>query len=123
MTPDIIARKLLAAREFTVDVAGGKRIRLRRPAEMEVVDLLQKEGDTVTGLRADLAAVQRYAVGWEGITEADLVESGAADAVPFDAALFAVVIADRREWFAACAEALVAKVLAHEGLAEGIKGN
>lgn len=124
MTPDVLIKRLLAQREFSVEVAAGKQIRLRRPAEMDVMGMIQRGDDgKVVGLAADLADVKRFAVGWEGIAELDLVPSGASDPVPFDADLFAVLIEDRRDWCAKCCQALVDKVLDHEGLQREARGN
>lgn len=124
MTPDVLIAKLLAQREFSVEVAPGKQIRLRRPAEMDVLGMLRRDADgKVVGIVADLSDVRRFAVGWEGIVEADLISSGAADAVPFAAGLFAVLIEDRRDWCAKCCQALVDKVLEHEGLQREAQGN
>lgn len=124
MTPELLIRKLQAQREFAIEVAPGKRLTLRRPAEMEVSGLLRCDADgRVTGIAVDLDDVKRAAVGWEGFTEADFVVSGAADAVAFDPALFGALIDDRREWHALCAQALLDKIIEYEGLAGAARGN
>jgi hypothetical protein len=124
MSPDVLLKKLLAAREFWHDLGGGKRVRLRRPAETDLAALVIKDADgKPAGIRVDLPQVQTAAVDWEGFTEADLIVSGASDVVPFAAVLWAALIADRRDWVASCASALLDAVLTHEKAANATAGN
>lgn len=123
MTPEALIKKLLAQRDFWVDVAAGKRIKLRRPAEMEWLGLLVREEGKVVGLRVGLPEVKRQAVDWEGFAEADLIHSGASDAVAFHPDLFAAVIEDKSAWCAKCAEALSACVIDYLQAQEDAAGN
>jgi hypothetical protein len=89
---DLIA-KVLAAREFWVDVepaADGrpvKRVRVRRPPRAELPRLRTLQVEHFVSC----------AVGWDGFTEADLLPPGIGgnSVVPFDAELFAVVARDK----------------------------
>lgn len=123
MTPDILIKKILASREFWCDLGGGKRIKLRRPAEADVLQMLKREDGKVIGIAVGLPEVRRFAVDWEGFTEADLIASGASDAVPFSAGLFAVVAEDKAEWVARCAADLVKQIADHESRSEATLGN
>jgi hypothetical protein len=125
MTPEALIKTLLAQREFWVELAEGKRVKLRRPAEMDVVKLLARDAaGNVTGININLAEVQRFAVAWEGFTEADLIgPAGAADAVAFDAPLWGVLIADQAEWCVKCADALVKAIIDHEQHTATTAGN
>lgn len=125
MSPDALIKAMLSQREFWVPLGGGRRVRMRRPAEMDVADMLVKGPDgKVTGISAHLPEVTRFAVDWEGFTEADLIgPAGAADPVPFDGALWGVVVADRADWCVVCAKALVDAVVAHEQQAAAVSGN
>lgn len=123
MTPEILIKKLLAQREFWVDLAGGQRVKLRRPAEADVLSLLARKDGKVVGLSIGLPEIKRFAVDWEGFTEALLIPSGASDAVPFTADLWACVIEDRAGWVAACSAAIAEKIVEHENRTEAALGN
>jgi len=89
------------------------RVKLRRPPETDL-GRFGKGGDQPFQERMR-AAVVDAAQDWEGITEEDLLgESiGGSDLVPFDRELWAVVIADRSAWLAACTAHLVDEIQAH----------
>lgn len=123
MTPDILIKKILAQREFWCDLGGGKRIKLRRPAEAEVISLLKRVDGKVVGITVELSEVRRFAVDWDGFTEADLIPSGASDAVPFDVDLFGVVIADQAAWCGKCSAAIIEQIVTHESATEAARGN
>ena len=123
MTPDVLVKKLLAQRESWVDLPGGKRVRIRRPAETEVFEMLVLKGGKPTGLKVGLDEVKRRVVGWEGFTEADLIVSGASDPVEFDADLWQTMIADRRDWVPPIAQALIDAIVAREAATEAVRGN
>lgn len=122
MTPDILVKKLLAQRESWVDL-GGKRVRIRRPAETEIFALLEIRDGKPASLKVGLEEVKRRVVDWEGFTEADLIVSGASDPVEFDADLWCALIEDRREWVSPIAKALIDAIIAHESAAEADRGN
>ena len=115
MNPDILVKKLLAQREFWVYLEPGKRVKVRRPAETEILSLVSRNAvGGIDGLSAGIAEVRRYAVDWEGFTEADLIVSGASDAVPFHPDLWATVAEDRRDFVGKVATSIVNSVLEHE---------
>ena len=88
----------------------GKRVRIIRPTETELPEFFQGGRLTV-----GLDHVKRYVVDWEGFTEADLIGAalGASDPVPFDAALWAEVVADQSTWVRQLAQDLLDHVVAH----------
>lgn len=46
----------------------------------------------------DAELARRVVDGWEGVTEAQLIEGGADEAIPFDKELFDEVIGDKPDW-------------------------
>lgn len=98
MDTKVLLAKLLKGREKWVTLEPGKRVLLRRPPECEVGDL--PRGTVHAGVTA-------YTVGWDGITEDDLVGTGCTDAVPFVPELWAALVADRSEWLALAWDELV----------------
>lgn len=103
-----LLRQLLAQREKWVDVAPGKAVRLRRPAEGETGDFLRTGADGVRNFRIGVDEVKRCAVDWRGFTEADLLGAGIgnSDPLPFDAEVFALAVGDNLDWLQACGAAL-----------------
>lgn len=106
MSPDVLIAKLLAQRESWVEVAPGRRVKVRRPDESEMADFR-------SGMNVQL--LLRHVVGWEGFTEADILGEGigAADPVPFDAALFATVARDRMAWFEPISVEIATRIAEH----------
>lgn len=91
------------------DAKPAKRVRIRRPAEAEMrTFLVQSRAEAAVGV----------VVGWDGFTEADLLGDsvGAADAVSFDADLWAEVVRDRADWISLVTDRAVALVQAHQQL-------
>ena len=84
MSQSLIAQ-IKKARQRRVEV-GGFTFIVRRPTDTEFVAHYE--------LRIYEIA-QEYVVGWEGVTEADIVNGGGEDAVPFDADLWREWCADR----------------------------
>lgn len=123
MTPDVLIKKLLAQREFWVVLPDGKRIKLRRPAERQIVDLAKRGDDGEARIEFGVETIKQCAVDWDGIAEADLLPGGASDAVPFDAGLFALLVDDRRDWWQPLSEALMDHIVRHLGAAETARGN
>jgi hypothetical protein len=107
-----LIERLLAQRESWVELepAGGglsaRRVRVRRPPETEFHMLAQ--GVEVEHLKA-------YVVGWDGITEADVLGAavGASDPVPFDAALWGELAKDRPDWYRKAAHGLIEAITTH----------
>lgn len=99
-----LAAKLRAKRESLVTLEPGKTMRIRRPAATRLGQFRH--------ITAELAAA--CCVGWDGITEADLLgaEIGSSDPAPFDTEACLEVLADRREWFAKVCDGLVMAISA-----------
>ena len=106
--------QLRAQRKTWVDLEPGKRVQIMRPPESEIGKFLHFE-DGQKHMRAELDQVVKYVTGWDGITEADLLGAavGASDAVPFDAVLWAEVVADRGDWLKLVAQALLDAIVKH----------
>lgn len=122
-------RKSWVELEPATATAPAKRVQIIRPAESDLAGMIAPAGDAdavaagVT-LRVDMAEVKRYAVGWEGITEADLVgAAGSGDAIDFSADLWAEVVADRVAWKVKVARAILAAIAAHRLYATADAGN
>ena len=73
------------AREIKAEI-DGHTFFARRPTDAEASQLFQ---DGLHGNRVHVSRV--FVVGWEGVTEADVVPSGGSSPVPFDKAVW-------REW-------------------------
>ena len=124
MNAEQLIAAALASRATWVDLEGGRRVRVRRPAEHDVRSLLQRDAaGAVIGLAADLPEAIRYVVGWEGFTEADFTPAGASDPVPFGAELWAIWVEDNRRDLATVAQAVIDAVIAHETTRAGIEKN
>ena len=96
--------RLRSAREFTVELAPGKRLRMRRPLAAQMPRFRG-------GFSLELMA--EHVVGWEGLTEADLLPGAGRDspaALPADAA--AEVLMDRPDWAAPASHELVESIKA-----------
>lgn len=115
---------LRSAREKWVDVAPGKAVKIRRPTEAEFPAFVRVV-DGKRSLSVELHHVQQYVTDWRGFTEADLLGAtvGVADAVPFDAALWAEVVADHLEWLKPAAQALLAAITQHVDLEDAAAKN
>lgn len=116
MTPDIILAKLREQRSWLVEVAPGKHIKLIRPTQLEAQRHLVRPGDDgLVSFQCGFDDVVRFTVGWDGLTEADLLGAtvGASDPVLFDADLWKEVAADKLGWINQLAEELLAKTIEH----------
>lgn len=89
--------QLLAAREHWVDLAPGKRVKLRRPMEGDLEGMFR---GTPRRFTVALEDVQKYAVDWQGFTEADLLGQsiGSSDPLPFSAEVWALAVGDNLDW-------------------------
>lgn len=89
----------------------GKRVRLIRPTEIEIGQHFVKDGQVSVGV----AEVERFAVDWDGFTEADLLGAavGSSDLVPFSPALWAEVVSDKSAWVRKLATDLLDIVIKH----------
>jgi hypothetical protein len=109
-----LIKQLRAQRQSWVDLEPGKRVQIIRPAEIEVQQFFRMEGGLRT-MAAELPQVTKFVTDWAGITEADLLGAavGASDAVPFDADLWAEVVADRSAWLKTVSSALIDAIVKH----------
>jgi hypothetical protein len=98
-----LVEKMRAAREQTVDV-GGFKFRVRRPTDVEVMDL---RGNV------SVAALVRYVVGWDGVRELDLLPGGDPHPLVFDAAVAAEWLADRPDLLTPLSAAIMDAYRAH----------
>lgn len=87
MDATALLEKVRKARESKVTV-GSWTFTIRRPTDSEFVEH--------RALRSYELARQ-YVIGWEGVTEADLVKGGASDEVPFVKELWAEFVNDHPE--------------------------
>lgn len=95
----LIAR-IMARRERWVDLAPGQRVKVRRPDLVQALVLRSTRGVQLHEAYAGTV------VAWEGITEADAVEGGAATPLDFTPALWRALWGDRPEWLIATTEAV-----------------
>jgi len=98
MTHETLIGKMRRQRQVRADLAEGKSITLLRPPEAEFPSLAR-------GVTLD--HVRRYAVGWDGFTEADLLTSGGSDPVEFHVELVAELLNDRADWLSKVSNRLI----------------
>jgi hypothetical protein len=98
--------KLAEQREGWASLPDGKRLKFRRPQEVDLPAL-------AAGVR--LQHVIDCACGWEGFTEADLLGAavGSSDPLPFHPDLWAAVVKDRAHYIGPVASAIAAAVTAY----------
>ncbi|MCP4091419.1 MAG: hypothetical protein GY746_16760 [Gammaproteobacteria bacterium] len=76
------------AREISIAV-GDYIFLITRPTDIDAVSM------SFDDLKAGVVGVSSFVIGWEGVTELDLIPGGTADPVEFDADLFSEWIKDR----------------------------
>lgn len=86
-----LIEKMRAARESWAEV-DGKSYKIRRPTEL---DLMRARQGTTVAIGLDM--LTKVVVDWKGVTEADLIPSGASDEVPFSQEVWAEYVADRND--------------------------
>lgn len=85
-----LAERIRKARLFQREIAGW-HLTLRRPTDAEAAKLFRSAQMEYVDICAE------YVVDWQGVTEADLVASGASDPVPFDRGVWREVLVDHPE--------------------------
>lgn len=107
MDAALLIRQFQALRESWVEVAPGKRVKIRRPGEAEIPGFFAA---------VPIDRVKAHVVDWEGFTEADLLGSELAPREPvlFDKALWAEVVSDRAVWFKPAHNALCEAINQHK---------
>lgn len=109
-----LIEKIRRARQTRVTVEG-KTFIVRRPTHKEAHFDFSGEA-----LQLDL--VEKLVVGWEGVTEIDLIPGGDAVPVEFDRELFIEWIADKPQYWADLTAAITKEYTAHaEKLVEAEK--
>lgn len=81
---------------------------LRRPTHVEMAAIV-REGKTTD---ADIAI--EFCIGWEGVTEHDLVGGGGTDLVPFDELVWREYISDRPQLWPTLANRVIEAWTAHK---------
>lgn len=114
-----LAERVREQRDFVVDLGEthpGLKVKLRRPAESEMLALRARDATEV---------VQAAAVDWEGFTEALLLgpEVGASDTLPFDAEAWSAWVADQAAVVGHCYAKLLEAVNAHLERVKAARGN
>lgn len=104
-----IAAKLRKNRELKITV-GKFTFTARRPTDMETLPIFRdfKEAGDDKSKQLEIAgAVARdYVIGWEGMTEEDLIGGGGADPVPFSAETWREWSVDHRDMWQAITVAI-----------------
>lgn len=115
MTPEKLIATLLSQRETKVEVEPGKLLVVRRPAETQM--LLYR--------RVTAEAAIDCVVGWEGITEADVLGAsiGASDPATFSSALCRELMLDRSRWCEAVARTVIEQIATHLQATEAVEKN
>ena len=91
-----------------------RRVQITRPPENDVASFITTTDGRFT-LEASVTHVSKYVVGWDGITEADLIgPAGSAEPAPFTPALWAIVVEDKLGWMRAIGRALLDAIVAHQ---------
>lgn len=108
--------KALEQREQWVDLGDGKRVKVRRPAAAELFAF---------GRATNPEQFMRCAVGWEGVTEADILGAavGSDAAVPWSLDLWLVLALDNPEWMTAVSAAVVEAIKTYLEQREAITKN
>lgn len=110
MDAKVLLETMRNQRKRWVQIAEGKRVQILLPSELEVVQHFIKPSEAgKMNLAADYAEVNRFTVGWEGITEADLLGAavGASDVVEFSPELWAAFSAENLDAVRKVAQALL----------------
>lgn len=121
MSTEQLIKRMRAQRMFWVELEAGKKLQLIRPTETDVATDLFANGKIAT----DHAVCSKYAVGWEGFTEADCLGDGvgASDPLPFDSAVWAELSSDRADWVATAGKAILEKAIERHKLKEETEKN
>jgi hypothetical protein len=101
-----LIEKLKKSRETQVE-AGGKRFTVRRPTDLEVMEMrgqALKQGDIM----------ERFVIGWPDMQEIDIIPGGSAVPVPFSTELFMEWVADKAELWAPLTQAILSAYEAHQ---------
>lgn len=92
MDTRVLHAGVLKARESVCEVGRFKFI-VRRPTQMQ--QLLRGNRHKGNDLEVANESIENDVIGWEGVLESDLKQDGAAEAAPFDPALYRAWVGDR----------------------------
>lgn len=97
--------RIRSGREFSVELEQGKTLRMRRP-------LAAHMGRFRGGLTLQLLA--EYAVGWDGVTEADVLPPGVGgdSKAEFSSDIVFDVLGDKPEWYERAAKRIAEELQA-----------
>ena len=103
-----LAEKIRKAREFRIE-AGGHLFTVRRPTELEMVELqaVRAAAETEQQNARALRAIIPFIVGWQNVTELDLWSGGTGAPAPFDAEACAEWLTDRVDLLLPIAKAAI----------------
>ena len=108
-----LVEKIRRAREQRVP-AGKHTFIVRRPTDLEMMDLSRDRRP---------ANLLRFVVGWDGVTEADLVNGGDPHPLPFDGDACTEWLSDRMDLFAPVTNAILEAHRAHRDALEQAEKN
>ena len=110
-----IIDRIRRSRQSTVS-AGGFEFTISRPTDMDMLEIGSKMTQALM--------LERFVVGWSGVTELDIVVGGAPEPVEFSTDLLSEWIADRPDLWNPLSEAIVGGYRAHESeLDERVKNS
>lgn len=118
-----LAQRILAQRETWCELAAGRGVLLRRPAETDFGRFAALHGPDRSRLIVDL--VCDHAVNWRGFTEATFLGDavGASDPLDFDPDVLRLRLADNVAELDACLDHLSKAVEAYLQQREGLRKN
>lgn len=105
--------KIRKARESRVE-AGGFGFSIRRPTGLEMIELQNQPRGR---------AILPFVVGWDGVTEGDLIPGGDPHPLAFDADVCAAWLEDRLDLLVPVSEAVFASFAEHAKRLEDAKKN
>lgn len=103
MQANSLVEKIRKSREQHVPV-GKYTFIVRRPTDMEMLEFR---------LDRRPIALLRFVIGWEGVTEGDIIPGGDPHPAPFEADACAEWLSDRMDLFGPVSEAVIAAYEAH----------
>lgn len=97
--------RIRSSREFSVELEPGKTLRMRRPLAAHMARFR-------SGLSLQL--LSEYAVGWDGVTEADVLPAGVGGdgRAEFSSEVVYDVLGDKPEWYERVAKGLADEIQA-----------
>jgi len=119
LAPSLLLQQLLEQRRSWVELEPGKRVRITRPPEADVVRRFLRPSATEGGKFAVAITdedASQYVVGWEGFTEADVLGQGVGGSsqAAFSLDLWRAVSADRYDWLRTVTKGVLDAVIAFQ---------